>query len=141
MMMGRHAIKQWSVTQAVVALSSGEAELGGICKGASIGIGLQSIAEDLGFVWNLKVHSDATAAIGRCRRKGLGKIRHLSVADLWIQDKVRAGDLQLVKVLGADNPADVLTKYVGRECLEKHVKFMSCHYEGGRAASAPSLNQ
>ena len=139
-MRGLHPIKHWSVTQSTVTLSSGEAELNGICKGSSIGLGLQSIARDLGFHWELKVHSDATAAIGICRRRGLGKIRHLAVADLWIQDKVRASDLHLVKVLGANNPADILTKYVPRDALEKHVEFMGCHYEDGRAASAPTID-
>ena len=41
-MHGGHCIKHWSVTQSTVALSSGEAELGGICRGASVGLGLQS---------------------------------------------------------------------------------------------------
>ena len=63
------------------------------------------------------------------------------MADLWIQDKVRAGYLQLVKVLGADNPADILTKYVPREVLEKHLQFMHCYFESGRAESAPVIDQ
>ena len=45
---GRHLIKHWADTQATVALSSGEAELGGICKGASACLGLVSVARDLG---------------------------------------------------------------------------------------------
>ena len=139
-MRGTHAIKHWSVTQSTVTLSSSEAELGGITKGASIGLGLQSVAKDLGLVWSLTVHSDATAAIGICRRKGLGKIRHLAVADLWVQDRVRAGDFKLAKVLGAQNPADILTKYVAREIMERHLENMSCHFEAGRAASAPVID-
>ena len=46
-MRGNHCIKHWSTTQSTVALSSGEAELGGICRGASIGLCLQSLALDL----------------------------------------------------------------------------------------------
>ena len=42
----------------------------------------------------------------------MGKIRHLATTDLWIQDKVRSRVLELVKVLGTENPADVLTKYL-----------------------------
>ena len=98
-MHGLHPIKHWSSTQSTVALSSGEAELGGICKGSSICLGLQSVARDLGFQWPLRMFTDATAAIGICHRKGLGKIRHLAVADLWVQDKVRAGDFLLEKCL------------------------------------------
>ena len=55
-----------------MALSSAEAELTGISKGAAQGLGLQTIAADLGITLNLCVHTDATAAIGICRRRGLG---------------------------------------------------------------------
>ena len=138
---GRHPIKHWSQTQTTVSLSSGEAELGGICKGASIGLGLQSIAADLGLRWSLCVHSDATAAIGICRRKGLGRIRHLAVSDLWVQDKIRAGDFTLQKVLGSENPADIMTKHVSRDLINKHLPAMSCRWESGRADSAPEIAQ
>ena len=140
-MRGDHPIKHWSQTQSTVALSSGEAELTGICKGASIGLGLQSVAKDLGLNWQLRIHSDATAAIGICHRKGLGKIRHLAVADLWIQDKVRSKDFALCKVLGSENPADMMTKHVSRETIEKHMRKCGLFWEDGRAESAPVLAQ
>ena len=136
-MRGGHCIKHWSSTQTTVALSSGEAELGGICRGASHGLGLQALANDLGMKFTLEVLTDATAAIGICRRRGLGKIRHLHVADLWVQDRVRKGDFLITKVLGADNPADILTKHVGRETMRKHMDFLGLISEPGRAASAP----
>ena len=136
---GSHLLQHWSTTQTTVALSSGEAELSGICRGASRGIGVRSIARDLGLELNLIVHTDATAAIGICRRRGLGKVRHLSVADLWIQDRVRTKDFALVKVLGKDNPADSLTKHVDHGTLMKHMAQMDVVPETGRAASAPEL--
>ena len=80
----------------MIALSSAEAELTGIGKGAAQGLGLQTIARDLGIELNLTVATDATAAIGIARRGGLGKVRHLATADLWIQDKIRKGDFALV---------------------------------------------
>ena len=66
-------------------------------------------AKDLGFQYKIRVHSDATAALGLCRRRSLGKVRHLDVADRWAQAKVRTGVVELVKVLGADNPAYIMT--------------------------------
>ena len=96
-MMGHHLIRHWSQTQSTIALSSGEAELTRICRGASKGIGLRSLCHDLGLMMRLNVHPGATAAIGICRRRGLGKLRHLAVSDLWVQDKVRTGDLDLMK--------------------------------------------
>ena len=69
---GGHLIKHWSVTQSTVALSSADAELGGICRGASQGLGLVALANDLGIKLDLAMHSDAVAAIGICLRRGFG---------------------------------------------------------------------
>ena len=120
-----------------LALSSGEAELHGINAGITQALGLQSIAKDLGFQYKIRVHSDATAALGMCRRRGLGKVRHLDVADLWAQAKVRTGVVELVKVLGADNPADSMTKYTDRPILEKMILKMNMHTLPVRATCAP----
>ena len=138
-MVGSHPIKHWSLTQTTIALSSGEAELGGICRGASIALGLQSLAADLGISLQIEILTDATAAIGICRRRGLGKIRHLHVSDLWVQDRLETGDFKLTKVLGADNPADVLTKHVTRDIMMRHMRTSGLHAESGRAGSAPTL--
>ena len=138
-MRGGHCIKHWSTTQTTVALSSGEAELGGICRGSSVGLGLQSLARDLSIDFELEVLTDATAAIGICRRRGLGKIRHLHTADIWIQDQLRKGDFKLTKVLGADNPADMLMKHILKDTMLKHMSRMGLRSEEGRAQSAPTI--
>ena len=108
-------------------------------KGAAQGLGLQAIARDLGIELNLTVLTDATAAIGICRRRGLGKVRHLATADLWMQDRIRKGDFKLVKVAGSENPADMLTKHVDKPLLLKHTGTLGLSYESGRAASAPAI--
>ena len=136
---GSHLIKHWSTTQSTVALSSAEAELTGISKGAAQGLGLQSIARDLGIELALRIMSDATAAIGISRRRGLGKVRHLATADLWMQDRIRKGDFALEKILGADNPSDMLTKHVNRDLISKHMVTLGLRYEDGRAESAPTI--
>ena len=138
-MRGSHPVKHWSTTQTTIALSSGEAELGGICRGASIALGLQSLARDLGIDLKVQIFTDATAAIGICRSRGLGKIRHLHVADLWVQDRLKRGDFTLTKVAGSDNPADILTKHVSRDIMLKHMTNMGILVEDGRAGSAPTL--
>ena len=138
-MRGSHLLQCYSQTQTTVALSSGEAELQGICKGASRALGMQSIAKDLGIDVDLDVLTDATAAIGICRRRGLGRIRHLAVADLWVQDRVAGGDFKLSKIKGTENPADCLTKYLDHRTLMKHVETMGLVYADGRAESAPTL--
>jgi hypothetical protein len=79
-MFGKHMIKSWCGTQAIVALSSGEAEYYGIVKGASIGLGLKSMFGDFGIRVAIRVNTDASAAKGIANRKGLGKLRHIAPA-------------------------------------------------------------
>ena len=132
-------IKHWSKTQPTIALSSGEAELNGIGAGIAQGLGVRSICNDLGYNYSLRIHSDATAAIGIARRRGMGKIRHLDTTDLWVQEVVRSGRVELMKVLGTENPADVLTKYVEKPLLVKMLAKMGMMQMEGRAACAPSI--
>ena len=139
-MRGDHCIKHWSVTQSTVALSSGEAKLGGLAKGSAQTLGLRTVGIDLGWTFKANLHSDATAAIGIARRKGVGKIRHLDTADLWIQERIKEKDLEVHKVLGTENPGDAFTKYVERALIQKHMARISLQPEDGRAASAPMIS-
>ena len=102
-------------------------------------IGLRSIASDLGMPFKLTIKTDATAAMGMCRRLGVGKVRHLDTALLWVQQQVRSGDVSLEKVTGQEDPADAMTKYLSRPDLKAHLGRMELSLEEGRAASAPQL--
>ena len=134
-----HPIKSYSKTQSTVCLSSAEAELGGILTAASVSFGLQSVARDLGTEWSIELRADASAAIGICRRRGLGKVRHLHTADLWVQDRLKSGDFALRKTPGSENIADMMTKYLARPDLVKHIAAMNVRVEEGRASLAPKI--
>ena len=136
---GLHVIKSWSTTQATVALSSGEAELYAIVKGASQSLGMLALANDMGQEMQPRVNSDSSAAIGITQRKGLGKLRHIRVQMLWVQDGLKRGEFALDKVDGADNVSDVLTKNVDAGTLNKHLATMSYMTMSGRAVGAPTL--
>ena len=136
---GGHLVKHWASTQKVVTLSSGEAELAGIVKGASEALGLQSLCLDLGIQTDIEIHADSSAAIGICRRSGIGKVRHLATGQLWVQERLRNKDFKLFKVLGTENPADVFTKPVPRETLDQHMVRMGLSRESGRAETAPQI--
>ncbi len=139
-MLGSHMVMAWSSTQGVVALSSGEAELYALTKGAANTLGMISLALDFGMYLDGKVHSDASAAIGMVNRTGAGKLRHVRVQYLWVQDKVRSGELGVVKVPGEENPADLLTKHVNAQTLSRHVWRLGFEVLHNRASSAPTLN-
>ena len=59
--------------------------------------------------------------------------------DLWVQAKVRDKTIELVKVLGAENPADILTKYVDKGILNKMLAKLGMKIQGGRSNAAPEL--
>ena len=108
-MLGAHAMKRWSSTQASTALSSGEAEFYGVVRGSGQGLGHQALLWDLGVSLPLRVWTDSSAAISICNRQGLGKLRHLDTQTLWAQQAVRTKRLELRKALGEENPADLFT--------------------------------
>ena len=110
-MLGAHLLKSWASTQPTITLSSGEAELHGVVKGSAAGLGMLSLLADLGVRIRLRVWTDSTASIGICKRQGLGKVRHLDVQDLWVQQRVRSGDFDLYKIPGERNPGDLFTKF------------------------------
>ncbi len=141
-MLGEHAIKTWSSTQTSVSLSSGEAEFYGVIKGAGMGLGFQSLLADLGLRIPLRVWTDSSAAVGICSRQGLGKMRHIDTHLLWIQQAVRSRRIDLRKVAGESNPADLYTKHLpSRDKVGQLVKLMGCDFRAGRAATAPQMRR
>merc|ERR1712122_122004 len=138
-LLGGHLVKHWASTQKIITLSSGEAELGGIVKGIAEGLGLKSLAADLGLPVDVHVYADSAAAIGICRRSGIGRVRHLAVGQLWVQERIRAGEVKLFKIPGGENPADMLTKHVPRELADRHMQSMCLSRGGSRAVTAPHI--
>ena len=136
-MHGQHCIKTWSSTQAIIALSSGEAEYYGVVKAASVALGARSLMKDLGHEVSILVHTDAEAAKGIASRMGLGKTRHIDVHYLWVQERVRSGDLVLQKVKGTENPADLMTKHLSAPEIHKYMSKIGFEYRDGRAAVTP----
>ena len=46
-------------------------------------------------------------------------MRHIKVNQVWVQEKVASGRIDLDMVSTHENLADVLTKHVSRELLDK----------------------
>ena len=110
-MIGSHLIKSWSSIQPSITMPSGEAEMVGVTKAAAaVALGFRSLMADLGLDWPVRVWTDSPFSIGMCSREGLGKVRHLDVQIMWIQQRVRNHDIDLYKVLGEESPADLMTK-------------------------------
>ena len=106
---GRHTLAHWSSMQNTVALSSAEAELNAIVKGLSQGIGLGQLYAGLNIPVSLRLSTDSSAARGIVLRRGSGKVKHLEVRQLWIQEKFRNGTAECRKIPRHLNNADFLT--------------------------------
>ena len=111
-------VKHWSRTQKARALSSGEAEYYAMVTRGAEGLGMQALAEDLGWEVKVRVWTDSSAAKAVANRRGLGKLRHVELKWLWMQDMVKEGRIQLKTVRGDENIADHLTKPKNRVEVE-----------------------
>ena len=92
---------------------------------------------DFGWKTSVSIRSDATAAIGMVKRLGLGRVRHLSVADLWVQQRLRMGGLSLSKWPGSQNPADMMTKAIGRADTGRYLDSLAFRSLPGRPEVTP----
>ena len=141
--MGEHLIKSWSSTQKITALSSGEAEYYAIVKGAEQGMGVRSMLIDFqvseASTRYIEVKEDSSAAKGIASRRGLGKLKHVDIKELWIQEKVHNGDLKITKVPGTINLADALTKYCDVQVINHHIKSTHQTISSTKHPLTPSL--
>ena len=94
----------------------------------------------MGVKYKLQVLTDSSAAKGIASRRGLGKVRHIEVNQLWVSEKVADGTVDLLKISGEDNLADAMTKHVGRDILEKHLWRTSQSISGGRHKIMPCIS-
>ena len=96
---------------------------------------------DWGLSLRGRVHVDSSAAIGVVGRRGNDKLRHVRVGSLWIQERVERGQLELHKVWGEWNPADLLTKSLARTKMERFMSLAKHRYEDGRASASLQLKE
>ena len=104
-----------------------------------MGLGARSVLRDLGHNVRVCVMTDSSAAKGMVSRKGLGKVRHVEVNQLWVQQKVGSGEIELKKVEGANNLADALTKHVEQEDIQQHLKGTHQWLADGRHEFMPHV--
>ena len=89
-MLGTHLVKSWSRTPDSVTLRSAEAELVALGKLAMEILGIRSMCRE----WELTeegkastLYADASAGLSIAKRQGAGKMRHINVKSLWLQER------------------------------------------------------
>ena len=147
---GKHLLKPTSTAQAVVSLSSAEAEFYAAVKAAAAGNGCVSMMRDLGVILqqqgvevkakglgdgvdslSLEIKIDATAG------RAVSDISQPPT--LWLQRLVINGDTWMTRVGGNDYCADLGTKHLDYQTMNRHLKFCGMRFAEGRSWIAPQL--
>lgn len=87
----------------------------------------------------IDIMTDASAALGMVEREGVGKVRHIDVGILWLQQKWLHIIVMFSKVLGTLNTADMMTKSLNREKSDQLMQDLNGEYKTGRAGNAVKL--
>ena len=56
-------------------------------------------------------------------------MRHLEIGDLWLQKEVRDGKVEVSKINGDENPADLMTKILRVKDIKVRLEGMSIRFD------------
>ena len=125
-MLGQHILMEYSITQPVVAFSSGESEFYTIVKGITTGLYIKSLLKFFDIEIKVKVLSDSSAGRGMISRLGVGKrVKHIDTQFMFAQGVIRDGIAKIGPAPGEWNVSDIRTKYVTRPTLDRLLKVMN----------------
>lgn len=80
------------------------------------------------------LYTDSSAALAVIGSKGNGKLRHVRVGRLWIQEIAEREEILYRKVSGKENPADAMTKNLAGERVRELTESLGQLRREGRAA-------
>ena len=123
-------IGHWSRT----AQSTCEAELMAINTGASEAKLVQSVLQELGVQAAVRVESVLSSAVMVTARRGFGRLRHVRVRQLWLQEETRAGRIVVEHISGDSNVADLQTKALPTALFRTLVEQMGVCFEKNEMA-------
>ncbi len=63
------------------------------------------------------------------------------MSQLWLQEKVQRGDIEVVKIPWKINKSDALTKPVGGDKILEHIEGLEAEVRKGRHAQMPKLTE
>ena len=106
-------LQVWSRTQNQTALSSCESEFYAIVTGVTEGMFIRSTLSELQprTVCQIRIHTDSSSAMQLAQRQGAGRVKHLNIRTLFVQDLVKEG-IVTIWIGTQDNMSDIFTKYL-----------------------------
>ena len=108
-------------------------------KGAGNAMGTAGVFRDMGVQHAIILYTDSSAAKGISSRRGLGKVRHIELNELWLQDQVARGRIAVRKMGGEDNFSDSLTKHSNPERIRQTMNGTLHRIVQGRHAIMPEV--
>ena len=137
LMQGGSTVSTFCKGQAVIALSSSEAEYYGlVVSTTSQMLGLQSILLDWGWKFNAHVWMDATAGIAIGSRRGLGRVKHIDTVFHLVQAMVTEGKVTLGNKPTKVMLADFLTKHVDAATMQSCMAGLGMRFQSVRREQA-----
>ena len=91
----------------------------GIGSGAIEGLGAAQLLREWQYKTVPLLQTDSQSALAVCKRRGPGRMKHIELKMLAVQEWLKTGRLRIRKVSTHDNPADLMTKAMNREKLIK----------------------
>ena len=121
----------FSRTQKTVALSSGEAEYYASASSASDAVLVKEVVEFLSQKKaQLHLFLDSSAARGVIARRGVGRIKHIQIRTLFLQDLHKQGKLTVRPVGTKENTADLGTKPLSGNRIRLLMGWLGFYSEG-----------
>ena len=100
----------WSRTQQTGSLSSAEAELHALTTGIAEGMVTKHLLQELGHEVILMNHVDSQSAKTWASNRRLGRMKHVALNYIFVQDVVEKKLTNLAHVNTKQNKADLMTK-------------------------------
>ena len=107
---GNATLTAWSRTQQTVRLSSAEAELYALTTGVAEGMVTNHLLQELGHEVILMNHVDSQSAKAWASKRGLGRMKHVMLKYMYVQDVVEKKLTNLAYISTKQNKADLMTK-------------------------------
>ena len=120
--------------QGAVALSSVEAEFFAMVEGTQRGKRALTLATQLRLRMaggGIVVKTNSEVAKSFVSRTGLERMRHTDGRESRLQEMVRMGKAVVKKVAGAENPVDLLTKFLKTSGMVERLRRMGIDWQDG----------
>ena len=142
MFLDGQVIYTFSRNQKSVALSSGEAEYYAGASAASDSILLKEAIQFLtGRRCQVNLYLDSSAARGIITRQGVGRVKHLQIRTLFLQELHKQGTLSVHPVGTKENTADIGTKPLSAKRIKLLLHWLGFQDENNEPVGREELQE